>query len=162
MSPIPALESRLGNWVIEARWPIIAATVVLAGIAASGTLFLEFSADSRIYASDDNPQRLASEAMENTYGKSGNVFFAIVPEDGDATSALSLEATVWLTERSWKLPYAARVDSLSNFQHTTADRDDILVRDPGLSRRRPGHVLPSAVGEACERQQVSPASRPTA
>ena len=129
MLPVPALESRLGGWVIAARWPIVAATIVLAGIAASGTLFLEFSADYRIYASRDNPQRLASDAMENTYGKSGNVFFAIVPEDGDATSALSLEAAAWLTERSWKLPYAARVDSLTNFQHTTADGDDIRVRD---------------------------------
>ena len=129
MFPVPALESQLGGWVIAARWPIIAAAVVLAGIAASGTVFLEFSADYRIYASKDNPQRLASEAMENTYGKSGNVLFAVVPEDSDATSARALEATAWLTERSWKLPYAARVDSLTNFQHTTADGDDIRVRD---------------------------------
>ena len=126
---MPALESRYGSWVIAARWPIIAATMVLAGIAASGTVFLEFSADYRIYAARDNPQRLASEAMENTYGKSGNVLFAIVPADGNATSALALEATAWLTERSWKIPYAARVDSLTNFQHTTADGDNLLVRD---------------------------------
>ena len=129
MLSIPALEAQLGNWVIAARWPIIAASLVLVGIVASGTVFLEFSADYRIYAARDNPQRLASEAIEITYGKSGNVFFAIVPEDGDATSELSLEATAWLTERSWKLPYAARVDSLTNFQHTTADGDDIRVRN---------------------------------
>ena len=124
-----ALESRLGGWVIAARWPIIAATVVVVAIAAAGTLFLEFSADHRIYFSEDNPQLLAYDAMERTYGKSGNVFFAVAPEDRDATSALALEATAWLTEQSWQIPYSTRVDSIINFQHTTADGDDIVVRD---------------------------------
>ena len=127
--PKPGIESRLGGWAIDLRWPIIAITLALAGIAASGTAFLEFSADHRIYAARDNPQRLASEAMEATYGKSGNVFFAVVPEDRDATSARALEAAAWLTEQAWKTPYAARVDSLTNFQHITADGDAIRVRD---------------------------------
>ena len=124
-----ALESRLGGWVLAARWPIIVATLILVGVAASGTFHLEFSADHRIYFSKDNPQLLAYEAMENTYGKSGNVFFAIAPEDRDATSALALEAAAWLTEQAWQIPHSTRVDSVTNFQHTTADGDDILVRD---------------------------------
>ena len=36
---------------------------------------------------------------------------------------------MWLTERAWKIPYSTRVDSVTNFQHTTADGDDLLVRD---------------------------------
>ena len=123
------LESRLGGWTIERRWPIVAAALVLAAIAASGTAFLEFSADDRIYFSRNNPQLLALEAMENTYGEPDNVLFAVVPKDRDATSALALEAALWLTERSWQIPYATRVDSLTNFQHSKAERDDILVRD---------------------------------
>ena len=140
-----ALESRLGGWVIGARWPIIAATLILVGIAASGTLLLEFSADHRVYFSEDNPQLLAYEAMENTYGRGGNVFFTIVPENGDATSALALEATAWLTEQSWQIPYSTRVDSVINFQHTTADGDDILVRDL---------VDEAARGDAAERSRI--------
>ena len=119
--------------------------MILVGIAASGTLFLEFSADHRVYFSEDNPQLLAYEAMENTYGKSGNVFFAIVPEDRDATSAIALEAIAWLTEESWQIPYATRVDSLTNFQHTTADGDDILVRDL---------VDEAVLGDAGERSRI--------
>ena len=142
---VQALESRLGGWVIAVRWPIIAVTLVLVGIAASGTAFLEFSADHRIYFSKNNPQLLAYEAIENTYGESSNVFFAIVPEDRDATSALALEATAWLTERSWRMPYASRVDSVVNFQHITADGDDILVRDL---------VDEAARGDAAERSRI--------
>ena len=129
MKPIDAFESRFGGWVIAWRWPIIAATVVLVGAAASGTMFLRFSADYLVYFDEDNPQLLAYRAMDHTYGTSDNVLFAIAPDDGDATSAPALEAAAWLTERSWRLPYASRVDSLVNFQHATADGDDILIRD---------------------------------
>ena len=122
-------ESRFGGYVIAFRWPIMIVTLALVAVAASGTLLLEFSADHKIYFSEDNPELLAYEAMENTYGKSGNVFFAVVPEDRNATSFNALEAATWLTERSWQIPYATRVDSLTNFQHTTAGGDDILVRD---------------------------------
>ena len=142
---IHELESRLGVWVIDFRWPIVAVTLVLAGIAAGGTAFLDFSADSRLYASSDNPQRRASEAVEDLYGRSQNVFFAIVPEDRDAASLLALEATAWLTERSWTVPYATRVDSVTNFQHVTADGDDIVVRD-----LMDGEVI----GDAGERSRV--------
>ena len=140
-----ALESRLGGWAIAFRWPIIVITMVLVGVAASGTLFLEFSADHRIYFSKDNPQLLAHDAMENTYGKSGNVFFTIVQEGRDATSAVALEATTWLTEQSWQIPYSTRVDSVTNFQHTTADGDDILVRDL---------VDEAVLGDAGERSRI--------
>ena len=129
MKSIDAFESRFGGWVIAWRWPIIAATIVLAGVAASGTIFLRFSADYLIYFDKNDPQLLAYEAMDNTYGTNDNVLFALVPDDRDATSALSLEAAAWLTEQSWKLPYASRVDSVTNFQHATAHGDDILIRD---------------------------------
>ena len=145
MKAVREFESRLGGWVVVSRWPIIIVTMVLVGIATSGTLFLEFSADHRIYFSKDNPQLLAYEAMENTYGQRGNVFFAIAPESRDATSALALEATAWLTEQSWQIPYSTRVDSVTNFQHTTADGDDILVRDL---------VDEAARGDASERARI--------
>ncbi len=145
MKAVREFESRLGGWVVVSRWPIIIVTMVLVGIATSGTLFLEFSADHRIYFSKDNPQLLAYEAMENTYGQRGNVFFAIAPESRDATSALALEATARLTEQSWQIPYSTRVDSVTNFQHTTADGDDILVRDL---------VDEAARGDASERARI--------
>ena len=129
MKLLSEIESRLGNWAIMLRWPIIIAAIILTGIATSGTLLLEFSTDHRIYFSKNNPQLLAYQTMEDTYGKRDNVLFAIVPEDRDATSALALEATEWLTERAWQIPFASRVDSITNFQHTAADGDEILVRE---------------------------------
>ena len=122
-------ETRYANWVIGARWPIIAVALVLVAVAAAGSYFLKFSTNYRVFFSEDNPQLLALEALENTYGKTENVLFMIVPPDGNATSELALSAAVWLTESAWQTPYSRRVDSIANFQHTTADGDDLLVRN---------------------------------
>ena len=34
-----------------------------------------------------------------------------------------------MADASWQLPYAIRVDAVTNFQHTSAEGDDLLVRD---------------------------------
>ena len=121
--------ARFARRVLAARWWIIATTVFLVAVASIGMSRLEFSANYRIFFDEHNPQLQALEELENTYGKSENVAFLIVPDDGDATSEEALSAAVWLTEASWQTPYSKRVDSLANFQYTTADGDDLYVRD---------------------------------
>ena len=142
-------EARFGEWVVAARWPIIALTLILVAVAAGGGLLLEFSANYRMFFSQDNPELLAFEALENTYGKNDNVVVMVVPDDGDATSEQALAVTVWLTERAWQTPYSTRVDSIANFQHTTADGDDLSVRDL---------VDPAKLGDAEERSRVRAAA----
>ena len=115
--------------MLAARWPVILATLVSIAAASSGLFLLEFSASYRIFFDDDNPQILALESLENTYGKNENIVFLIVPDDGDATSQKALSAAVWLTKNAWKTPYSRRVDSLANFQHTTADGDELYVQN---------------------------------
>ncbi len=121
--------ARFAEWVLAHRWLVIVATLVLVAAASIGSARLEFSANYRIFFDEDNPQLMALEALENTYGKNENIVFLIVADDGDATSEEALSAAVWLTDAAWRTPYARRVDSLANFQHTTADGDDLQVRD---------------------------------
>ena len=121
--------TRLAERVLGARRLVILVTVLLVAAASSGIALLEFSANYRIFFDDDNPQLLALEALENTYGKNENIVFLIVPEDGNATSETALATAVWLTDRAWQTPFSRRVDSLANFQYTTADGDDLYVRD---------------------------------
>ena len=123
--------ARFAERVLAARWLVIAATLLVVAAASSGIARLEFSANYRIFFDEDNPQLMALEALENTYGKNENIVFLLVPDDGDATSEKALSAAVWLTDAAWRTPYARRVDSLANFQHTTADGDDLYVRDTG-------------------------------
>ncbi len=123
------LATRFAERVLAARWLVILATLLLVAVASSGIVRLEFSANYRIFFDEDNPQLLALEALENTYGKNENIAFLIVPDNGDATSERALSAAVWLTEAAWRTPYTRRVDSLANFQYTTAEGDDLYVRD---------------------------------
>ena len=120
---------RFAERVLAARRLVILGSLAWVAIASAGITRLDFSANYRIFFDEDNPQLLALEALENTYGKNENVVFLIVPDDGDATSETALAAAVWLTEAAWQTPYSRRVDSLANFQHTTADGDDLYVRD---------------------------------
>ncbi|MYF85863.1 MAG: MMPL family transporter, partial [Rhodospirillaceae bacterium] len=120
---------RFAERVLAARWPVILGTLLFVAAASGGIALLEFSANYRIFFDEDNPQLRALETLEDTYGKNDNVAFLIVPDDGDATSQKALSAAVWLTEAAWNTPHSRRVDSLANFQYTTADGDDLYVQD---------------------------------
>ena len=136
---------RFAERVLAARGWVILITLLLVALASSGIARLEFSANYRIFFDEDNPQLLALEALEQTYGKNENIAFLIVPNEGDATSQNALSAAAWLTEAAWLIPYTRRVDSLANFQHTTADGDDLYVRDL---------VDPQRLGEAETRAKI--------
>jgi predicted RND superfamily exporter protein len=123
------LESVIGGWVVERRWWVIVVTLVMIGAAAGGLSRLTFDNDTRVFFSERNPQLKAFEALEQTYTKDENVLFVIAPENGDVFTRESLTAVEELTEASWQIPYSTRVDSVTNFQHTRADGDDLIVED---------------------------------
>jgi len=121
--------TNLGEWVINNRWWVILLTLVLVISAASGGRLLIFTNSYRVFFSADNPQLLAFEALEKTFTKNDNVMFVLEPKSGEVFTRETLTAVEELTEKAWQIPYSSRVDSLSNFQHTQADGDDLVVRD---------------------------------
>ena len=121
--------TRYGQWVVSHPWITILATLILVMAAASGGRLLSFTTDYRVFFSKDNPQLLAFESLENTYTKNDNVMFILVPKDGNAFSSQTLDAVKTLTDKAWHIPYSIRVDSLSNFQFTEAQADDLDVHD---------------------------------
>ncbi len=123
------IENFIGNMVIRYRWFFIIGFVGIALLSASGMRFLSFSNDSRMFFSKENPQLQALEALERTYTKVENVLFILAPKSGNIFEKETLEAIEFLTEQSWLLPYSSRVDSLSNYQHTRAFEDDLMVAD---------------------------------
>ncbi|WP_457668903.1 MMPL family transporter, partial [Thiolapillus sp.] len=116
-------------WILRHRWLVVMLSLILIGLAASGARFLGFSNDYRMFFSEENPQLLAFEAMQNTYTKTDNVLFVISPKDGNVFTPKTLETVEWLTKEAWQIPYSLRVDSISNYQHTEAEEDDLLVAD---------------------------------
>lgn len=123
------IERILGHWVLKYRWVIILASLSLVGIAAIGTKNLYFTTNYRVFFSEDNPQLMAFEALEKTYTQNDNLLFVLVPENGDVFTRKTLKAIRDFTERAWQIPYSTRVDSITNFQHTEAEGDELIVRD---------------------------------
>ncbi len=122
-------EDAFGKWVVNNRWWVIVATMLIVMATASGVRFLTINNDTRVFFSKENPQLKALEALENTYNKLDNLLFVIAPKDGNVFTLKTLAAIEELTEASWQVPYSSRVDSISNFQHTEVDEDDLIVED---------------------------------
>ncbi|HIP39479.1 MAG TPA: RND family transporter [Desulfocapsa sulfexigens] len=123
------IENWIGDMVVRYRWFLIFAFISFAILSASGMRFLVFSNDSRMFFSKENPQLQALEALERTYTKVENVLYIIAPKSGNIFERETLAAIEFLTQEAWKLPFSSRIDSLSNYQHTKASEDDLVVAD---------------------------------
>ena len=127
------------QWVIRWRWLVLIGSIAVALIAGSGAARLAFNNDYRIFFSEDNPELLAFEKLQRTYTKIDNILFAIAPRDDSVFTPQVLDAVEFLTLEAWQLPFVLRVDSITNYQHTTATEDDLIVADlveGGLSLTR--------------------------
>jgi len=130
MNNTNSFAHQYSQWVIRWRWPIVLLTLALAVGAGSGLKNLGFNTDYRVFFSEDNPQMQAFEALQRTYTKVDNILFTLSPrDDNDVFTPSTLAAVEQVTEQSWLLPFALRVDSISNFQHTIAEEDDLIVED---------------------------------
>ena len=129
MDGVDAFAVRLTEWMIRLRWLVIALALAATVAIGYGATTLEFSNNYRVFFSKANPQLQAFEAFQATYTKNDNFFFTLIPKDEDVFTPDTLAAVETLTEGGWQLPYASRVDSLTNFQHTWADEDDLIVED---------------------------------
>lgn len=117
------------NYVIRWRWPILALLVLMVLGAASGGRFLGFSSDYRVFFSPDNPQLQAFEELQERYDRADNVLFVLSPKNEEVFTQETLEVVQSMTEKAWQTPYSIRVDSITNFQHTDVEGDDLVVRD---------------------------------
>jgi uncharacterized protein len=155
------------DFVIGHPWRVLLLAVLVVLTAGSGGRFLEFTNDYRVFFSEDNPELKAFEAMQDIYTKTDNVLFVIAPKEDNVFDADTLALIAEMTDLSWQTPYSTRVDSVTNFQHTIADGDDLLVGDlvddvTGLSAEDITRVRDVALNEPLLlRRLVSPSAHVT-
>jgi uncharacterized protein len=126
---IDRFAARLTQRVIRHRGMVLLAAALVAVLIGSGARHLEFSTNYRVFFSEANPELQAFEELQNTYTKNDNFFFVVEPKSGEAFDRATMAAVEELTEAAWQIPYTIRVDSVSNFQHTYAIEDDLVVED---------------------------------
>lgn len=115
--------------ILRGRWLILALSLCFIVLSSIGLGQLYFRGDYRIFFTKDNPQLQAFEQMQLEFNKSDNILIGIAPRSGDVFQPEMLQLIREYTEAAWQTPYSIRVDSLSNFQRTTAEADDLVVAD---------------------------------
>lgn len=117
------------RWVVRWRWLMLILPIVLVLLAASGGKNLHFNNDYRAFFDGDNPQLLSFENLQDTYVKNDNVLISVTPAEGEVFTPEVMSVIKDLTEQAWQTPFSTRVDSLTNYQHTYAEGDDLIVED---------------------------------
>ncbi|CCQ11465.1 hypothetical protein PALB_23620 [Pseudoalteromonas luteoviolacea B = ATCC 29581] len=125
------------EFIIKRAWWVLLWSVVLLLGFAKGLGGLTFSNDYRDYFSAENPQLMEWERLQQVFTKTDNVLISVSTKQGDLFTTAHLEVIKSITEASWFVPYANRVDSITNYQHVQSQgKDDIIVSDlvlePGL------------------------------
>lgn len=129
MSNSDSAIERFGRKIIAVRWAMMLIVIALVMGATYGGSKLVFDTNYRVFFSDDNPQLKAFDELQRVYTKTDNITFVLKPASGTVFEADTLKAVQELTRESWKLPYSSRVDSITNYQHTYAEGDDLTVAD---------------------------------
>lgn len=143
---------RYARWVTEHKWFVLFSSLLLIAAAGYGGKNLTFSSDYRAFFSEGNPQLAAFDLLQTTYTKTDNVFIVLAPKSQNAFDRNTLNAVMELTDKAWLLPFTTRVDSLANYQHTTAEEDDLTVADllegyPDLSTTQIDQIKTIAIQE---------------
>jgi len=134
---------RFAQTVFNHRWLIIAACVTVALACATGAPRLKPASDYRVFFIPSNPQLQAYEALRAHYTNDDNILLVIEPPGGDVFTPEYLGAVARATQRAWQLPYVIRVDSITNFQYSHADGDELIVEDlyDSADRSRDGNAV---------------------
>lgn len=117
----------LTRWVIRHKLLVIALSLVAVAAAGTGIPRLGITNDYRIFFNPDDPELKAHDRLEATFTKADNIAFVLRWAEGTVFTAERLATVDRLTQAAWQLPYVLRVDSITNFQTSRAEQDDIIV-----------------------------------
>ena len=123
------LSASLVTYTLAHRWLVIVLSIMVFLVSIMGLSRLTIDSDLRVFFSKDNPQLLQLEAVENTYLKNENIIMVIAPKDNQVFTPEVLKVIQQMTAALWQTPASSRVDSITNFQHTWAEGDDLIVED---------------------------------
>jgi len=115
--------------VLKKPWLMLLLSVVFLVTATMGAQNLYFRGDYKVFFGDQNPQLMAFEKMQKVFSKNENANIIIAPKSGDVFNVETLKMIQEMTDEAWQTPLSTRIDSLTNYQHTWAEDDDLIVED---------------------------------
>ncbi len=121
------MSERIADLLIRHRYVCLVLVLGLVGLAGYGNRYLAVSIDYRAYFGADNPQLRSFNALQDQYSRDDNILVALVPTDGVVFSAEFLHLVEQFTARAWETPHSLRVDSVTNFQYSRGEGDELIV-----------------------------------
>ena len=122
-----ALLDRYVAFTLRRRWLVLGLSLGVMLVLSIGLGFIVISNDWRDMLDEGNPQLVAFDALENTYSATNAAVVAVAPKGGSVFTRKALSAIEELTEALWRVPRSIRVDSLTNYNHSQAEGDDLIV-----------------------------------
>ena len=123
------------SFLIKYRYLVLFLSVAAVLVMSAGMGKIQFTNDIKAFFSHQNPKLVAWETLEDEYGKQEDVLFYFKSAEGQTVfDPAFLEVLYNLSEEAWEWNYVKRVSSITNYQHTYAEDDDMitefLVEDP--------------------------------
>lgn len=126
-------SNRFLTWVVDHPYLALLLSLLLTLVSGAGLAKFDMNHDPRAFFGEGNPDFRLFQDFEASYGDRDLVMFAIHPRNADVFTRENLHILEQLTERGWQMPHAIRSQSLTNFQHTQVDGDELstehLVED---------------------------------
>ncbi len=129
MSKLKTFQKDYRNLIVNRPWMMLLISVIFTFICGMGLKGLSQNPDNRIFFSKNDPNLVALETLEKTYTKNDNIFIMVAPKNGNIFTPKNLEIIRNLTNKLWQTPASSRVDSITNFQWTRAEGDNIIISD---------------------------------
>lgn len=117
----------LQKWVLDHPWAVILSSLAIIAISSVGFKNFTQNGDPRQFFGEDNPGFQYFSEIEDKYAGNEVVTFIIHPKNDQVFTKETLMVIEELTEEAWLTPNSTRVDSITNFQHSKVDGDEMFV-----------------------------------
>ena len=123
------MSSAILESITRYRWSLLLLSVLILAATMAGLPGTRVVSDFEVFFEPDNTDLQAYHALQAEYTNDDNIMFVVTARDGNVFSADVTIPGDDYEHAAWGLPDSIRVDSLTNYQHTRADGDDLLVEN---------------------------------
>ena len=121
------LFSNFTEATLKHRWWVLGGITLVVSVLFLGVQNIYITSDHFVLFDDDNPQLQTFKQFEDTYVETNRVLLAVDPHKGPIYTREALAFIEYLTDEAWLVPYATRVDSMVNFDHSESIDGDLFV-----------------------------------
>ena len=115
------------KFVVIHPWITLLLALIVLGGFSQNLVKVRPSVSYQDLLGKEHPKLIDYEKIQREYTRDDNLLVLVEARDGNAFKSQTLAAVSDLTAQLWQTPYSIRVDSISNFQHSYAVKDELIV-----------------------------------